>query len=158
MQAATLSFKACRSSLSTCYFWVHSWSWSRRVLTKRRRLHTELLAVKTVKLQSLEKWTCYFGVLYEYVDLRLGSSDGLWLVQEGSRWHNSQDLAVGNLRALQNMDERDEGESGTGNTSPGHVTVICKEFLGGGEVNMMSLWTEPSINLRCFIAGVKISA
>jgi len=42
------------------------------------------------------------------------------------------------------MHESDEGESGAGNTSPGHVTVICKGFWGwgvveGAEVNMMLL-------------------
>jgi len=42
------------------------------------------------------------------------------------------------------MHESDEGEPGAGNTSPGHVTVICKGFLGaevvgGAEVNMMLL-------------------
>jgi hypothetical protein len=42
------------------------------------------------------------------------------------------------------MVERDEGESGAGNTSPGHVTVICKEFCmegrggGGGKYDAMN--------------------
>jgi len=42
------------------------------------------------------------------------------------------------------MHESEEGESGAGNTSLGHVTVICKGFwgvevVGGAEVNMMLL-------------------
>lgn len=48
---------------------------------------------------------------------------------------------MGNLRALENKDERGWGEPRAGNRSLGHVTIICKDtYLRGerlgGDVNM----------------------
>jgi hypothetical protein len=52
-------------------------------------------------------------------------------VRGGSSRNRQKLLAIGNLIALQNKDEGG-GKCSAGNASPGHVTLICKEFHGEG--------------------------